>query len=747
MSAVPSAANPETSGFSISTSTRVGAQAGYYRHWQPSEGYAANMNWNGNVSTSNPGSISNAFLDDTLRRINYFRAQAGLESDITLNATKNARSQWSALMTSRQAAISHTPAITWPTSPAVLADIAAHGGLGWGHEAAGLANLAYGYYGPTAIDFMMHDPGTANGAAGHRRWFLYPIQQEMGIGSIPTQSDPFASSLTVWVQGEYKTPGPATNKIVAWPNEGFIPYPITPNSSNSAINEPGGTVNFVRWSCGYTLGNFSSATISMSRTSGSGAPASIAVTKETYSTGAGDNTVVWRMNTPTDILAPTPGQDISYSVVISGITLTSGSPPAGFVSTDGGTYSYTYSVTTFDPSYLPTAMTVTSAGGSAYTLNPLPEASNLRLRSALVGASTTAFEGAEDAPTPKIIDGISGYTLRSTSYKATGSKSFYLTIPTINSSPQYFIMDRDILLSATSQISFKHRFRAVSLITTLRAELSTDGGTTWTSIWSRTGDANSNSGSSANFETAFNLKEIPPAELTAYLGKPLRLRFSLGFTPPGTIWVGTTAFYGAYVDDVQITNCQEMSSITTTSLLPATTSILFSPTAAGTYVLQSQMEMGSTKWFDYGPVTTVVAAAPTALQTWRNTHFGLLASSSLAGDTADSDGDGHSNLVEYVFGRNPKLAEAPVATLPAVTKSGNNLVYTFTPTIAAGPLSYTVEKSGTLQPGSWTAVAPVIAGGVYTATIPIAASPNSTFVRLRVTNHSEIVQAAMASPP
>jgi hypothetical protein len=726
-------ANPETGNFTIEPSTRVGAQAGYYRHYVPSEGFAATMGWTGNVASNSPGTVSATFLDNTLRRINYFRAQSGLPADIVLTNTKNEKSQWAALIMARQNALSHYPADDWPTNPSVQADIAAHGSKGWGHEAAGVGNLSLGSYGPQSVTDLIVDSGSNNSVAGHRRWLLYPRAAQMGVGAIPTHSSPYNSSTNIWVIGDFKSSSAATNKLVPWPNAGYIPYSLVPNSTNTASF--GGQI---RWTCGYTLGNFSAATISMTRTSGAGSPAAVAVTKETYATGYGDNTVSWLINSGASLVVPTAGQDIAYSITISGITLSSGSPPAEFTATGGGNYSYTYTVTTFDHTHLPHTMTMTGPSNppvglsSSYTLNPLPESSGNRVQTGSLSAAAWN-EGAEDSPTPKIVDGtstIAPYTLRDAGFKSAGSKAFHLAFPTGDSGLQSFTVDRTLVPSATSQLQFKNRLRLFSTTSTLRAQASLNGGLTWDTIWSRPGDANSNSGSSATLETTFQTVNL--AIPATYHGKIIKLRFTISKT--GSFFSGSTSLFGAYVDEVTVTNAQEFISSAITELAGNVSTYNFTPATAGSYALFAQMELGDTQYFDFGPLTTVTAAAPTALQSWRSTHFGNSANAGNGADVNDADGDGLDNLVEYAFATNPNTPSTNAPGLPTAVKSGNNMIFTFTPSAGASGVTYAVEQSSSLAPDSWSPVAHSVVGGVYTASVPM--SSTKVFLRLRVTNLS-----------
>jgi hypothetical protein len=94
-----------------------------------------------------------------------------------------------------------------------------------------------------------------------------------------------------------------------------------------------------------------------------------------------------------------------------------------------------------------------------------------------------------------------------------------------------------------------------------------------------------------------------------------------------------------------------------------------------------------------------------------------------AAPSLDPDGDGMSNLAEYAFGLNPKLAEGgPKATCGIVNDSGASyLALTFACRHKALDLTYTVEATSDLA--TWTPVATQIGptvdlgGGVDQVTI------------------------------
>ncbi|MBI2512564.1 MAG: immunoglobulin domain-containing protein [Opitutae bacterium] len=138
-----------------------------------------------------------------------------------------------------------------------------------------------------------------------------------------------------------------------------------------------------------------------------------------------------------------------------------------------------------------------------------------------------------------------------------------------------------------------------------------------------------------------------------------------------------------------------------------------------------------------GSATSDVATVTvlTALETWRQTHFGSTANSGNAADAADPDGDGLSNLVEYALGLDP--AAASVSGAPVAGAASGNWTYTFTRPSDRSDLTYEVEASTDLV--NWSATGVTLSlvsetNGVatYQATYPTA-SADKFFFRLKIT--------------
>ncbi len=121
-----------------------------------------------------------------------------------------------------------------------------------------------------------------------------------------------------------------------------------------------------------------------------------------------------------------------------------------------------------------------------------------------------------------------------------------------------------------------------------------------------------------------------------------------------------------------------------------------------------------------------------SLQSWRTTHFGTPENSGIGADSADPDGDGVSNLMEYATGTHPRSA-ASVALPTIGMNASDQLVLTFFR--ARSDLTYTVEACANLAAWGTLVTNPGAVGQTVTATdIAVLGStlPASRFLRLRV---------------
>lgn len=264
------------------------------------------INWTGSHETCDPGTTSPEFQQAVLRRINYFRAMAGVPDDVVFSEESNLKAQAAALVMSVNRSLSHTPPESWTC----YSDLA--------YQGASSSNLYLGINGWDAISGYMKDPGASNDAVGHRRWILYPQTQVMGSGDIPaTSSYPASNALVVFSENMWDPRPDTRDGFVAWPPPGYVPYPVV----------------FTRWSFSYPNANFSGATVSMSQ-EGEG----LSIIKAPIEDGYGENTLVWQVaGMDPGANWPVPTQDTRYQISIQNVII------------DGEVREFSYEVIVFDP--------------------------------------------------------------------------------------------------------------------------------------------------------------------------------------------------------------------------------------------------------------------------------------------------------------------------------------------------------------------------------------------------------------
>ena len=127
-------------------------------------------------------------------------------------------------------------------------------------------------------------------------------------------------------------------------------------------------------------------------------------------------------------------------------------------------------------------------------------------------------------------------------------------------------------------------------------------------------------------------------------------------------------------------------------------------------------------------------------QAWQDTNFTTpeLTDPSIGGDSADPDGDGLSNLLEYVFNRDPWEAEPPAMTMILANQSGNySLLVSYQHNRNATDVALSYEGTSDFQ--TWTPVSPQPVSIVVTSseteqiTVRIPAPGFSYVVRVRAT--------------
>jgi hypothetical protein len=282
----------------IDTTSRaavVAAYNAYYNIAMPAVGFT------GSSVTCAPGSISLAFQEWTVTRINFLRAMAGVPGNTTLDSGLNGQEQAAALIMAANDTLTHYP------SPGMACYTQA------GYDGAGSSNLAIGTGLTDAIPLYMSDPGSGNEVVGHRRWILHSRKSRFGLGNA-TGSPYNANALYAF---DFGANASAPNGI-AWPPRGYVPLALFPTPFGGEGQ---------RWSFGLPGANFGAASVTMTV---NGSPLPVAVLSRTDD-GYGDNTIVWALPAGHVVAAGS-----TYAVSITGV---SGSASA----------THAYQVLPFDP--------------------------------------------------------------------------------------------------------------------------------------------------------------------------------------------------------------------------------------------------------------------------------------------------------------------------------------------------------------------------------------------------------------
>jgi uncharacterized protein YkwD len=543
---------------------REESRAFYRAIYASSEGVASGFD--GNVDAGRAGTTSREFRDAIARRLNYFRAMAGVPADVTFDDELNRRAQLAALMMSANGQLSHVPPKTWRH----YSDD--------GAQAAGKSNLNLAD-GPGAIDGYIEDFGDSNGFAGHRRWALYSAASVMGTGDVDAQGKNRAANALYTVNSSAFRAKPALREaFVAWPPPGFVPAPLV----------------YPRWSFGLANGSLENAVVTMTTTSSAGAGASVPVRLEARKTGFGDDAIVWVPDgwDANSGARPAFGGDTTFHVTVDKAVV------------GGVSKRFDYDVTLFDPAVAGAdAVTPTVRGpasplvgtASAYAFDAVPGADAYVWEAAALASfalddgAETGAGGFEAATSP-------GYAVASADHAASGTYAFHLAMP--DPSRQRLTLKRAFLCNAATTLSFQSRLRLATPSQRPHVQVAIDGGSTWSDLWAR---PLATSATAMTDEAAFTKIQVA---LGAYAGKVVRVRFVYENTGNGQYFPQTNRA-GWYFDDVRVAAAEEPLASVSHSV--TTARFDFAARAPGRTALRVRSRHYGRYLLDWGPVTIVEA--------------------------------------------------------------------------------------------------------------------------------------------
>ena len=280
----------------VATGSKIAVKVAYNSHYNVA---APAVGFTGSAATCTPGTISLAFQEWTISRINFLRAMAGVPGTTTLDSSRDAQQQAGSLMMAANNALSHAPPNNWLCYTAA------------GATALGQSNLFFSSLSSDSISLYMTDAGLDS--VGHRRWILHAAKPSFAVGQAVVGNTHYGA-LYAFAGG----PQPATPNGIPWPPRGHVPMALIPAVSGGVSQ---------RWSFGYPGANFASATVGMTL---NGTP--LATTVLPLQPGYGDPTVVWTL--PAGHVV---AKGSVYGVTVSGVSGT------------GVPASFNYEVRPFDP--------------------------------------------------------------------------------------------------------------------------------------------------------------------------------------------------------------------------------------------------------------------------------------------------------------------------------------------------------------------------------------------------------------
>lgn len=490
----------------VDIAQREEARAFYNSAYQSSLGVP--MEWTGDYGTDRAGQTGIGYRDATLLRINYYRAMAGVPAGVGPDGELDGKAQQAAYMMSANNALSHSPPAHWRAWTAE------------GAEAASKSNLSLGVSGAEAVDGQMRDNGASNFAVGHRRWLLHPPTRSMGAGSVPGDGSALRPANAVWVFGlGFQGLRPATRDgYVAWPPPGYVPYPVV----------------FPRWSFSYPGADFTNATVTLTR---GGVEWPVLV--EALQGAIGENTMVW---VPDGVSAlentlhwPRPSGDESFTVTLRGVGV------------EGSMQDFSYEVILFDPESAGADTVITSLWGAVrptrertnrYVITAVPFAESFEWRHLDITPGPW-LEGAEGSPPAVSFTTSPGYEPVRTGNAHSGQRSFHLAHPV--TADQAITLLPEFLGGPGSALRFQSRLGWATPGQVALAQVSTDEGRSWKTVWSREGTGTAG-------QPGYESVEAPLGSLDS---RTFQVRFVYRHTG-GSFYPSTEAHVGWLLDQIEV---------------------------------------------------------------------------------------------------------------------------------------------------------------------------------------------------
>jgi len=230
---------------------------------------------------------------------------------------------------------------------------------------------------------------------------------------------------------------------------------------------------------------------------------------------------------------------------------------------------------------------------NSYSFTPVAGATGYEWQETQLSAYTNV-EGAESGLGNVTVSSSPGYSVIDNDLVASGSAAFHLAQPDAND--QYLTLNPLLRPGSASALSFKKLLGWASTAQMAKAQVTTDGGTTWQDLWTQPGTDGSG-------DSTFSSVNLP---LGSFAGQTIQLRFAYVFLG-GSFFNQTSTGVGLYVDDISVSNADQLSAGSTSDSGTNTTFVFF-PTNPTRYLLQVRALINS-RTLNWGPAFTATTAA------------------------------------------------------------------------------------------------------------------------------------------
>lgn len=317
---------------------------------------------------------------------------------------------------------------------------------------------------------------------------------------------------------------------------------------------------------------------------------------------------------------------------------------------------------------------------NSYTFTTVPGATGYVLRTTRLSAYATV-EGAEQGGASAVADVTPGYTVITTEAKTVeGTHTFHLAHPGDSENPP---RDQVLRLLPTfrgginPQLKFASRVGFATEDQIARAEVSTDEGATWTTVWSQPGNG-------GRGETSLTRRTVSLAAAVA--GRQFQVRFVFAFSS-GSWFPQADPGFGLYLDEIAFTDVEQVIGTEVTPVSGAN-SFVFRPSTAGTYGVALQAVAGARPLpFSTPLIVTAIPRPNTPVIALSPPVIGPNGKIRL--DFAVTSGSASNFALERAPAAGGPWSAVADATLSAV--SATSYTYRFTPTESVGFLRVKVQ--------------------------------------------------------